>query len=162
MPWHCQFNIDQNKFATHVALCGDTQKLGVKPPEKRKDGDRGQYYKEYEEKRARAFNTKSTVDHPWLKDSNEGMQCTLCFKFDKSGSNFTKGCTSYKLDSVQKHEKSKVHQRSIEISTGLEKPVKESDAAKIITCLTAEAYEKLISVFFGLIHCGLVDFLMGP
>ena len=48
---------------------------GVKPPaEKRKDVDRGQYFKEYDVKRARTFNSKWQIDHPWLEDSSEGSK----------------------------------------------------------------------------------------
>ena len=67
---------------------------GVSKPENKEKRAREPYFKEYEEKRSRSFNKKWTTDYPWLEDSESGMTCTLCLKYDISCSNFTKGCTS--------------------------------------------------------------------
>ena len=61
---------------------------GVPNPEKRKadKADRNDYFVEYERKRARNFNSKWTVDRPWLLDTEAGMVCKSCKHYHSSTS----------------------------------------------------------------------------
>ena len=42
------------------------------------------------------------------------MVCSLCKKYKKIESNFVKGCTSFRLTSIKKHEESVDHKKSVE------------------------------------------------
>ena len=55
------------------------------------------------------------------------------------------GTTSYKLDTIVKHEKSKQHIAALDIWQ--RKPKEESDAGKIIMNLNKDIYEKLVRMF---------------
>ena len=122
-------------------------------PEKRKadKADRNDYFVEYERKRARNFNSKWTVDRPWLLDTEAGMVCKSCKHYHSSTSDpkssFIKGCQSYKLDAIVKHEESKMHVRSIQIEEQLQKPIQKSDAANILVTLNKCNAEKLEKMF---------------
>jgi hypothetical protein len=59
-------------------------------------GNSGKYLPEWEKGR------------PWLKYvDDKGMVCTARTKFGKPNGMFVTGCTSYKVDSLTKHEKPK-------------------------------------------------------
>jgi hypothetical protein len=62
--------------------------------------------KAYEtEKRKHVFIPSWTTTYPWLQNGISGMTCTVCTKFDKTGT-FITGCKNYKRDSINQHEKS--------------------------------------------------------
>ena len=82
---------------------------------KRKVEDRNDYYKDYNEvKMSRQFSKSWKTDRPWLVDSTEveGMICTFCQEYCTESNNVTIGCKSYKLDSIIKHEASKMHRKA--------------------------------------------------
>lgn len=60
---------------------------------------------------------------------------------------FLIGCTSYKLDSITKHENSLQHKHAVKVNEGKSKPVEESEARKIISTLNKENLEKLEKCF---------------
>ncbi|CAC5364605.1 unnamed protein product [Mytilus coruscus] len=74
------------------------------------------------------------------------MICAYCSTqgYDNS---FTIGCKSYKLDSIVKHEASKLHKKAAEIEINKAKPVEQSDARKIILSLNKDIYNKLDKMF---------------
>ena len=92
---------------------------GVNPPiKKRKTEDKILNYSEYESSnRARSYSTEWEKDRPWLKLTDDGMVCLTCQAHgDKTVMNrfiSASGCVSYKLDSIQKHQKSKDHEKSL-------------------------------------------------
>ena len=97
------------------------------------------------------FSSKWTVDRPWLLDTEAGMVCKSCKHYHSSTSgpksSFIKGCQSYKLDAIVKHEESKMHVRSIQIEEQLQKPIQKSDAANILVTLNKCNAEKLEKMF---------------
>ena len=102
---------------------------GVNPPiKKRKTEDRTLYNSEYESSKrvVRSYCTEWEKDRPWLKLTDDGMVCLACQAHgDKTVMyQFINGCVTYKLDSIQKHQKSKGHEKSLLI----EKAKNESKA----------------------------------
>ena len=76
------------------------------------------------------------------------MVCTICQENgDPSTNIFITGCTSYKLDSVSKHEKSKGHEKSAAIAKTKSESTVNSDANKILKKLNSENFEKLNKMF---------------
>ena len=72
------------------------------------------------------------------------MVCTICQENgDPSTNMFITGCTSYKLDSFSKHEKSKGHEKSAAIAKTKSESTVNSDAYKILKTLNSENFEKL-------------------
>ena len=91
-------------------------KGGNPPDKKRKKDDKEAYYKEYEaSKRSRTYLKEWEKGRSWLHDTDDGMICLICKEFgDQNVMNqFISGCVSYKLDSVQKHQKSKGHEKAV-------------------------------------------------
>jgi hypothetical protein len=116
------------------------------PSVKRKDTCRKDYFSDYEKKRARNFSLKWTENLEWLANTDEGIVCNWCRKHSAdhdSKSSFIKGCQSYKIDAIVKHEESKVHIRSREIEKQLVTPIQKSDAANILMTLNQNNSEKL-------------------
>ena len=69
------------------------------------------------------------------------MVCTICQENgDPSTNIFITGCTSYKLDSVSKHEKSKGHEKSAAIAKTKSESTVNSDANKILKKLNSENF----------------------
>jgi hypothetical protein len=92
--------------------------LGVKPPsesekKKRKFESTKEYYKGYDkDKSARKYLPEWEKGRPWLKYvDDKGMVCTARTEFGELNGMFVTGCTSYKVDSLTKHEKSKQHEK---------------------------------------------------
>lgn len=123
---------------------------GVSQPKKTKL-ERKDYHDNYDKtKRQRKFLTAWTINREWLADSEKGMICTYCKQIPTctTGSRlFVTGCTSYKLDSVTKHENSLQHKYAVQVNEGKSKPVDESEAGKIISTLNKENFEKLEKMF---------------
>ena len=91
-------------------------KGGNPPDKKRKKDDKEEYYKEYEaSKRSRTYLKEWEKGRSWLINTDDGIICSICKEFgDKNVMNqFISGCVSYKLDSVQKHQKSKGHEKAV-------------------------------------------------
>jgi hypothetical protein len=65
----------------------------------------------------RSYSTEWEKDRPWLKLTDDGMVCLTCQAHgDKTVMNqfiSASGCVSYKLNSIQKHQKSKDHEKSL-------------------------------------------------
>jgi len=116
----------------------------VNPPiKKRKTEDKTLCYSEYESsKRMRSYSTEWEKDRPWLKLSDDGMVCLTCQAHgDKTVMNqFISGCVSYKLDSIQKHQKSKGHEKSLLSEKAKNESKAESNAGKIIQTLNTENF----------------------
>ena len=108
------------------------------------------YYSEYESsKRVRSYSTEWEKDRPWLKLTDDGMVCPTCQAHgDKTVMNqFISGCVSYKLDSIQKHQKSTGHEKSLLIEKAKNESKAESKARKIIQTLNTENFKKLDKMF---------------
>jgi hypothetical protein len=66
--------------------------------------------KKYEtEKRKREFLQSWKALYRWLENTDQGMVCKICTKFDKTGT-FVTGCKNFKRDSINHHEKSECNQ----------------------------------------------------
>ena len=76
------------------------------------------YFRDYDKnKQTRSYQSEWEQGRSWLKDTDNGMVCTICQENgDPSTNMFITGCRSYKLDSVSKHEKSKGHEKSAAIA----------------------------------------------
>ncbi|CAC5426491.1 unnamed protein product [Mytilus coruscus] len=122
---------------------------GAMPPQKRKNEDKGTYFREYEKtKRVRNYSTYWEKDRSWLKVSEEGMICLTCQQYGDPKTNiFSSGCKSYKLDSIVKHERSKNHEKSVLIEKAKIETKSESKAAKIVQTLNKENFDKLNKMF---------------
>lgn len=108
---------------------------------------RTQYFKDYDKsKRSRQFLNEWTQNRPWLIDTDTGMVC-LYFKEQNNENSFTAGCKSYKLDSIVKHEASKIHKKAEETVKNKAKPIEKCDAAQIIFSLNKDIYKKLETMF---------------
>lgn len=123
---------------------------GVSQPKKPKV-DRKEYHDAYDKtKRQRKFLNAWTDNRTWLVDTEKGMICSYCKQIPTSTSGsrlFLIGCTSYKLDSITKHENSLQHKHTLKMNEGKSKPVEESEARKIISTLNKENFEKLEKMF---------------
>ena len=124
-------------------ISNPTEKPKQSAAEKRK------YYGDYDKnKRTRKYNSEWEKGRPWLKDSENGLICTVCTEFsDDKIQNFVSGCNSYKLDSVIKHEKSKQHEKNRLIAEAKSKSKSESEACKIIMNLNSDIVVKLDKMF---------------
>ena len=74
---------------------------------------------------------------------NKGMACTACNEFGEPNGMFVTGCTSYKVDSLTKHEKPKQHEKCALVTKAKLKSREESSAAKIIQTLNKDILIKL-------------------
>jgi hypothetical protein len=63
-------------------------------------------------KRVPVFIPSWTTTYPWLQNGISGMTCTVCTKFDKTGT-FITGCKNYKRDSINQHEISESHKFNV-------------------------------------------------
>lgn len=74
---------------------------------------------------------------------------------------FITGCKSYNIDAITKHEESKINLRSREIKAQLQKPIKKSDAAKVLCSSNKSNTEKLFKTCHALVlkNRPLSDFL---
>ena len=121
----------------------------VSQPEKKRKLD-DSYQKEYEKKRDRQFQPSWTIDRPWLEERDGRLFCTYCCKFGGTG-NFVSGCESYKIDTINKHAKSKQHQHSESVAVAKKQPVENSSAAGIVRLMNKDIIDKL-SVMFRTVH----------
>jgi hypothetical protein len=62
------------------------------------------------------------------------MTCTICTKFDKTGT-FITGCKNYKRDSINQHEKSESHKVNVIKFNGQKNP-QNSEGAKALRALS--------------------------
>ena len=118
---------------------------GVKPPQKHKTPEeKTTYFKDYDKnKRTRSYQSEWEQGRSWLKDTDNGMVCTICQENgDPSTNMFITGCRSYKLESVSKHEKSKGHEKSAAIAKAKSELTVNSDAYKILKMLNSELVNK--------------------
>ena len=60
----------------------------------------------YEKDRVRVFLPTWKKNREWLKYIEEEniMVCSLCKKYKKTESDFVKGCSSFRLTNIKKHE----------------------------------------------------------
>jgi hypothetical protein len=92
----------------------------------------------------RSYSTEWEKDRLWLNLTDNGMACLACQAHgDKTAMNqFISGCVSYKLDSIQKHQKSTGHEKSLLIEKAKNESKAESKARKIIQTLNTENFQK--------------------
>ena len=112
--------------------------------------DKLNYFKNYDKKRKRQYNIDWEKTYDWLKDSSpNGMFCTVCTEYcdDRKRNSFITSCTSYKEDSVSKHQKTRNHEKALLLKKSKSErdsvTVSNSEAAKIIKVLNRENFEKL-------------------
>jgi hypothetical protein len=73
------------------------------------------------EKRKRNFIPSWTTTYTWLENGSNGMTCTICTKYEKTGT-FITGCKNYKRDTINQHEKSEAHQFNVTKYNGQKNP----------------------------------------
>ena len=85
---------------------------GVKEPPAKKfktPEEKRETQRKYESSgRQRCFLPKWENEFKWLKNTDLGMTCLICQKYETTGT-FITGNTSYKKDTILKHEKSDSH-----------------------------------------------------
>lgn len=121
-----------------------------KPKEKQTEQEKKQYYSQYDKNRKRKFSEDWTAKYPWLKDTEKGLQCTVCAEFSTGTDRnkpFVLGAGIYKHDSITKHESSKTHEKCILIAKAKAEPKAVSAAYKIVKTMNAEIMEKLDKLF---------------
>ena len=96
------------------------------------------------------------MGRPWLRDTTAGMICVTCQKYgsaitENKKNQFVKGCKSYKLDSVVKHEKSQQHVTNTLAANARTQEAGTSKAEQIIQNLNKDIIEKL-SIMFRTCH----------
>ena len=94
---HAYFRISDNKWRYLES---------AKPPQKHKTPkEKATYFRDYDKnKQTRSYQSEWEQGRSWLKDTDNGMVCTICQENgDPSTNMFITGCTSYKLDSVSKY-----------------------------------------------------------
>ncbi|KAL4222363.1 hypothetical protein ACF0H5_018402 [Mactra antiquata] len=74
------------------------------------------------------------------------MKCTYCIS-KGCPSSFVDGCTSCKLDSIVKHEKSAANLKAVSVEKARPEPSSSSVAAKTLQKLNAAVFEKLSHIF---------------
>jgi hypothetical protein len=100
-------------------------------------------------KRKGQYNIDWEKFYDWLKVSPNGMLCTVCTEYcdDRKGNSFITGCTSYKVDSVSKHQKPPNHEKALLLKKSKSErdrvTVSNLEAAKIINVLNRANFEKL-------------------
>ena len=80
---------------------------GVKPPQKCKmPEEKATYFRDYDKnKLTRSYQSEWKQGRSWLKDTDNGMVCTICQENgDPSTNMFITGCTSYKLHVLSSRE----------------------------------------------------------
>jgi hypothetical protein len=104
--------------------------------------EKATYFRDYDKnKLTRSYQSEWKQGRSWLKDTDNGMVCTICQENgDPSTNMFITGCTSYKRDSVSKHEKSKGHEKSAAIAKAKSESTVNSDAHKILKTLNSENF----------------------
>ena len=102
----------------------------------------------------RSYSTEWEKDRLWLKLTDNGMVCLACQAHgDKTVMNqFISGCVSYKLDSIQKHQKSTGHEKSPLIEKAKNESKAESKAKKIIQTLNTENFQKKLDKMLRNVH----------
>lgn len=91
---------------------------GAKAPAPKKE-------KNYElNRKPRTFRNEWLENRPWLRfcQESEAMFCDVCQTAGKQ-SEFTKGCKSFRVETVKIHEKSEAHRHAEEIKLNKEKKV---------------------------------------
>ena len=68
------------------------------------------------------------------------MACTACTEFGEPNGMFVTGCSSYKVDSLTKHENPKQHEKCALVTEAKLKSREESSAAKIIQTLNKDIF----------------------
>ena len=86
----------------HIFVCLTIWRYleGAKPLQERKTPEvKTTYFMDYEKnKRTRSYLSEWEQSRSWLKDTDNGMVCTICRENgDPSTDMFITGCTSYKL-----------------------------------------------------------------
>ena len=83
------------------------------------------------------------------------MSCSWCNEvYADKGYKFT--WTSGKVETLKKHETSKINEKAVEVKRNENMPVEETQAAKIITQLNQATMEKLEKLFRNVHAIGLV------
>ncbi|XP_053398417.1 zinc finger protein 862-like [Mercenaria mercenaria] len=89
-------------------LDGVSEPIAKKPKTKQEQLETQRLYDKT--KRKRNFQDSWKSEYSWLKcdDESVGMVCTVCVKFEESGS-FVTGCTNFKIQTIKKHAMSESH-----------------------------------------------------
>lgn len=96
------------------------------------------------------FSAKWASGRSWLSCSETGMRCSTCEEFGAEctiTNSFVVGTTSYKVDTVKKHETSVYHQKAATKKAAKMTPVAESTAAKLVTQLSVHHQVKMEKLF---------------
>ena len=105
-------------------------------------------------KTSRGFREEWKLGRPWLKyDSSKGLMfCEICCgqniqtkrgKLKESG--FVKGCSNFKREAVEDHEKATTHTRAVEAHTNQQKPFEEKPAGQAWNALSKAKHISMMS-----------------
>ncbi|XP_014675266.1 PREDICTED: zinc finger protein 862-like [Priapulus caudatus] len=104
-------------------------------------------YAKYEQNRKnRKFLESWKQGRPWLRIDSESMTCTWCTDVNDQGQ-FT--WTSAKVDTLNCHESSNIHTRSVDIMAGRHRIITgvPTEAQKSIESLNKAIFDKLLLLF---------------
>ncbi len=130
----------------------------MNPPKKQKtqhDSSKQEYDTKYEkEKRERKFLPKWAIGRDWLQDTESGMKCTLCKKYENTlkqqgiltSTVFIDGCTSYKSETISLHENSKAHKEASKIQAREQHP-EQAEGHQAKKTLHAKEFSKMSILF---------------
>ena len=104
--------------------------------------------------KGRGFREEWKLGRPWLKyDSSKGLMfCEICCGQNiqtKRGklkeSAFVKGCSNFKREAVEDHEKATTHTRAVEAHTNQQKPFEEKPAGQAWNALSKAKHISMMS-----------------
>lgn len=124
----------------------------VQPPAKKRKTDKvKEKDSKYEDSRTRSFQMAWLEKFgEWLRfeQTSKLMFCTACEKHAPKDSNFVKGCSSLRMESLKMHESSKVHAKSMQVAKAAAAPPGTSGSIQqTIQHLNEEAVAKLKILF---------------
>ena len=118
------------------------------PPPKKVKGDT---QKEYEVIRNRKFLPKWKIKYPWVEYQGEHqrMFCTYCKKTGVNANSIyvIGGASSFRNDSLEKHDRSELHERAAEIVRAQMNPTQASQGARTMQTLRTIDIEKMKNLF---------------
>ena len=97
------------------------------------------------EKRKRNFIPSWTTMYTWLENGSNGMTCTICTKYEKTGT-FITGCKNYKRDTINQHEKSEAHQFNVTKYNGQKNP-ENSEGARALRTMNQLQVNRIALLF---------------
>ena len=124
------------------------QKCHVEPSNEGRKNKRQKYETE---KRKRDFIPSWSTTYTWLENGSNGMTCTICTKYEKTGT-FITGCKNYKRDTINQHEKSEAHQFNVIKYNGQQNP-ENSEGARALRTMNQLQVNRMALLFRNVFAC---------